>query len=163
MTAAFEIQGPSRQCAASGRELKPGDRIFSVLAEDAGKFVRIDYAADAWTGPPAGAIAYWSGRIPASDRPKKPTFNDALLVDCFNHLQGAIEPERVNFRYVVTLLLMRRKRLKFEDSQRRPDGTTVLIVRDAKSGATWEVADPKLNEAEITRVQDEVFRLLGWE
>ena len=163
MMAAFELQGPTRQCAASGRELKPGDRIYGVLAEEGGKFIRKDYAAEAWSGPPPGAIAYWVGRIPASTRPKKPTFNDDLLLDCFHHLQHAVEPGQVHFRYVVTLLLMRRKRLKFEDSQRRPDGSTILIVREVKTGATWEVADPKLGNDEIQRVQEEIFRLLGWE
>lgn len=159
----FEIQGPSRRCAATGRELQAGDRFFGALLDSDGKFVRMDYAADAWKGPPTGAIAFWSGRIPASDRPRKPIFNDELLVDCFAHLAGSPDPTRVNFRYVVALLLMRRKRLKFEDARRNADGSHVLILRDAKSGARHEVPDPKLSEAEITAVQDEVFRVLGWD
>lgn len=163
MATNYEIQGPSRVCAISGRELKPGDRYFGVLADEDGKFVRKDFAADAWQGPPESIVAYWAGRIPASDRPKKPTFNDDLLADCFTHLHGAVEPDRIKFRYVVALLLMRRKRLKFEDTRREADGTNVLVVRDAKSGARHDVADPRLDEAEITAVQDEVFRVLGWE
>ena len=35
----YDIQGPARVCAATGRELKPGDRFFAVLSEDAGKVV----------------------------------------------------------------------------------------------------------------------------
>ena len=159
----FDIQGPARVCAVSGRELKPGDRYFAALADEDGKFVRRDYAADAWAGPPAGAVAYWAGRVPASDAARKPTFNDGLLADCFQHLAGAAEPDRVNFRYVVALLLMRRKRLKFEDVRRAPDGAHVLVVRDARTGARHEVADPRLGEDEIAAVQVEVFRVLGWE
>ncbi|OWK43249.1 hypothetical protein [Fimbriiglobus ruber] len=163
MISEFNIQGPTRLCAASGRELLPGDRFYAVLTDEDGKFVRRDFAADAWAGPPAGAVAFWVGRVPASNRPRKPTFNDELLIDCFNHLAGTTDPDRLNFRYVVALLLMRRKRLKFEDAQTVPGGTPVLVVRDARTGARHEVADPRLSEAEIVAVQDEVFKVLGWE
>ena len=47
----YQIQGPARQCAATGRELRPGERFYSVLLDEAGQFVRKDYAADAWPGP----------------------------------------------------------------------------------------------------------------
>ena len=163
MRTEFDIQGPTRLCTATGRELKAGERYFAALVDDAGKFVRKDFAAEAWPGPPANTVAFWTGRVPASDKPRKPTFNDDLLLDCFNHLVGSVEPGRVNFRYVVALLLMRRKRLKFEDVRRADDGAHVLVVRDAKSGARHEITDPRLGEVEIEAVQAEVFQVLGWD
>lgn len=159
----MDFPHPTRICAATGRELKPGERIHGVLFDDAGKFVRKDFAADAWHGPLPGAVAHWAGRIPATRGPRKPIFHDGLLLDCFDHLQGATEPHRLEFRYVVALLLMRRKKLKFEDAERNPDGTDVLILRDIRTGARCEVADPKLTDDRITAVQQEVFQVLGWE
>ena len=162
MATEFDIQGPTRICAATGRELRPGERFYAALSDEGGKFVRRDFAADAWAGPPAGAVAYWAGRIPSADAPRKPTFNDGLLLDCFDHLAGAADPARVNFRFVVALLLMRRRRLKFEDARRAADGAAVLVVRDARTGSRYEVADPRLSEDEIAAVQSEVFKVLGW-
>jgi hypothetical protein len=158
----YQIQGPARLCAASGRELQPGERFHSVLLDEAGRFVRKDYAVDAWPGPPVDAIAHWCGRIPASGQPRRPMINDELLVDCFEHLGQATEPGQRNFRYVIALLLMRRKRFKFEDVRKR-DGDEWILLRDAKSGARHEVPDPRLTDDEMTAVQDEVFRVLGWE
>ena len=159
----FDIAAPTRRCAATGVPLNPGDKYYAVLTTaDDGKFVRTDFAADAWRGPPAGTIAFWAGRIPPADRPRKPTFNDEHLAGLFAQLAGAADPARVNLRYAVALLLMRRKRLKFEDLRRTPAGD-LMILRDAKSGTRHEVADPRLSEAEIAAVQDEVFRQLGWE
>jgi hypothetical protein len=158
----YQIQGPARQCAGSGRELNAGERFYSVLFEEAGQLVRRDYASDAWPGPPVGAIAFWSGRIPASGQPRRPTINDESLVDCFAHLGEAREPAQKNFRYVIALLLMRRKRFKFDDV-RKCDGQEYLLLRDARSGARHEVLDPRLGEAEAASVQEEVFRVLGWE
>ena len=80
-----------------------------------------------------------------------------------NHLRDATEPGQIRFRYVVVLLLMRRKRLKFEDTIRKADGTEALVVRDTRNGKKLEVLDPRLNETELEAVQAEVFQLLGWE
>ena len=159
----FEIQGPTRTCCETGRALAAGERFYAVLTEEAGRYARKDYAPEAWRGAPAGAIAYWGGRVPATDTPRKPTFNEELLVDWFHHLAGRAEPDRVNFRYVVALLLMRRKRLKFDDVTRAASGGSALCLRDAKSGTRYEIPDPRLTDDEAEAVQDEVFRVLGWE
>jgi hypothetical protein len=157
----FDIAAPARTCHVTGRELRPGDDMVSVLIDDAGKFVRNDYAAEAWTEPPANAVAWWRSRIPASTKPKKPTFNEDVLLDLFRHLSEAVDSPRVNFRYVVTLLLMRRKRLKFEDLK-KVNGQDVMIVRDARTGTRYETIDPRLTEDSIADVQNEVFAALGW-
>ena len=160
----YDIQGPARVCAASGRELKPGDRFFAVLAESEGKLVRTDFAAEAWPGPPAAAVAYWAGKVPAAGhKPRKAVVNDDLLLDCFDRLKDTADADGLNFRYVATLLLMRRKRFKFEDAARDADGRDVLIVRDARGGAIHHVTDPRLTDEQVAAVQAEVFRVLGWE
>jgi hypothetical protein len=164
----YDIQAPSRVCAATGRELKPGDRFFAVLTEESGKLVRTDYAADAWPGAPGDAVAYWVGKVPAAgQKPRKPVVNDDLLLDCFDRLKDTADADGLNFRYVAALLLMRRKRFKFEDATREPgpdgQGRDVLIVKDVRGGAIHHVADPRLTDDQIATVQTEVFRVLGWE
>lgn len=157
----YDIAAPGRICTATGRELKPGEPFVAVLLEEGEKFVRKDYAADAWPGAPAKYVAFWAGKIPPADRPRKPTFNDDLLLEWFQHLAGGGEASRQNIRYVVALLLMRRKRLKFEDVKRQ-NGADVLILRDARTGTRHDIPDPRLTDAEIVAVQDEVFQALGW-
>jgi hypothetical protein len=160
----YDIQGPARTCAATGRELKPGDRFFAVLREADGKLVRTDTAAEAWTGPPDGAVAYWAGKVPAAtDKPRKPVVNDEVLLDAFDRLAATADPDGLNFRYVAALLLMRRKRFKFEDVFRDPAGHDVMLVRDARGGAVHQVVDPHLSDEQVAAVQAEVFRVLGWQ
>ncbi|HEY8505864.1 MAG TPA: hypothetical protein VIL46_14865, partial [Gemmataceae bacterium] len=158
----YQIQGPTRRCSASGRELQPGEKFYSVLHDEGGRLVRRDYAAEAWPGPPEGAVAYWMGRIPASGQPPRPTFNDELLWDCFEHLAGSADPKQLNFRYVLALLLMRRKRLKFEDLKRTKEGDFLVLVAP-KGGGRFEVLDPHLSDEAIEEVQREVVQALGWE
>jgi hypothetical protein len=158
----YEIQGPTRICAASGRELKPGDRFHAVLTERDGKFVRTDFAAEAWPGAPAEAVAHWSGRVPADDKPRKPVINDEVLLGCFERLKDAADTDGLNFRYVAALLLMRRKRFRFEDVARDEAGRDVMFLKDAKGGTVHQVVDPRLTDDQIALVQAEVFRVLGW-
>jgi len=158
----YEIQGPTRVCAATGRELKPGDRFHAVLTERAGKFVRTDFAAEAWPGAPLEAVAHWSGRVPADDKPRKPVINDEVLLGCFERLQDATDTDGLNFRYVAALLLMRRKRFRFEDVARDDAGRDVMVLKDVKSGTVHPVLDPRLTDDQIALVQAEVFRVLGW-
>jgi hypothetical protein len=159
----YEISGPARVCAATGRELKPGDRYHSVLTEVNGKLVRTDYVAEAWTGPPEGAIAHWCGRVRPAEKPRKPVINDELLLGCFDRLKDSADPDGRNFRYVTALLLMRRKRFRFEDVARDPNGQDLLVLRDVKSGTVHSVPDPRLTDDQIAAVQAEVFRVLGWD
>src|SRR5262249_40439068 len=112
----YQIQPNTRRCAESGREMKPGESYYSVLLDESGKFVRRDYSVEAWKGPPAGAFSFWQGRISTSATPKRPAIDDDLLLDCFLRLEGQTEARYVNFRYVVALLLLRRRRFKLEEA-----------------------------------------------
>jgi hypothetical protein len=158
----YQIQPNTRRCFLTGRELKPGEKYFSVLLDEAGQFVRHDYSADVWQGPPDGAFSFWAGKVPASDGSKRPRIDDEMLLECFSRLEGQDDPSRVNFRYVVSLLLMRRKRLKFAAAWTEDD-REVLQLRDARTGAEHEVVNPGLTDEEMASVQEEVLKVLGWE
>ena len=158
----YQIQPNTRRCVVSGRELKPGERYYSVLLDEAGKFVRRDYAAEAWQGPPADAFSFWAGRVPAAGARKRPPIDDDMLLDCFQRLEGRTDAAGENFRYVLALLLMRRKRFKFEEA-RNDGGREVLVLHCGRTGARHEVADPRLADEEMAAVQDDVFQALGWE
>jgi hypothetical protein len=162
MTASFPIQTHTRICASTGRSLEPGEKYFSALFDEAGQFVRKDYAADAWPGSPENAIAFWAGRVPELNQKRRLTFDDELLMECFARLADDIDPDRIRFRYVLALLLLRRKRLKFEDVRR--DGEQEFMqLKCPKTASAFEVRDPRMSEADMETVQDEVFKLLGWE
>lgn len=164
MKTEYALEPLSRVCSTTGTPIGPGERFYAVLVEQAGQWVRKDYSAAGWPGAaPPEAVASWTGKAPTSTAYRKPSFDDDLLVNCFRQLEDTADPQRLKFRYVVALLLMRRRRLKFEDIVRADDGQLWLIVRDAQNGARGQVLDPRLTEAEIEQLQDEVFQVLGWQ
>jgi hypothetical protein len=157
----YQIQTNTRRCAVTGRELQPGDRYFSVLFDENGALVRRDYAAEAWTGAPQGAYSYWSGRIAQESAARKPPIDDDMLFECLSRMAGETEPAKIKFRYVIALLLMRRKRLKFAEAHREGE-QEVLVLQSPQRGERFSVIDPQLSDEEMTTVQDEVFEVLGW-
>ena len=157
----YQIQPSTRRCSVTGRELKAAERYYSVLVDEGGTLVRRDYSREAWQGPPAGAFGFWQGKV-AGPAARRPPVDDELLLDCFGRLEGESEPGRVRFRYVLALLLMRRRRLKFEEARR--EGTQeVLQLRCTRTGARHQVVNPALSDEELEEAQDDVFRALGWE
>jgi hypothetical protein len=158
----YQIEANTRRCALTGRELQPGEKFYSVLLDEGGKFLRRDYGFEAWQGPPAGAFSFWTGRIPVGDEDRRPPIDDDMLVDCFQRLEGETDPGRVRFRYVIALLLMRRKRFKFEEA-RNEENQEVLYLRCTRTRNVCLVINPRLSEDEMAAVQEEVFKVLGWQ
>jgi|RhiMetdeSRZDD1v2_1073273.scaffolds.fasta_scaffold283959_2 hypothetical protein len=157
----YQIQPHTRRCVTTGRDLQPGERYYTALLEEGDRFVRQDFSSQAWQGPPAGAFSFWSGRVPQTDETVKPRFDDDALEECFQQLEGQGEPGRVNFRYVVALLLIRRKRFRFEQTI-DADGGEKLELSNIKTGAKHLVLNPQLTDEQMAEVQSEVFRVLGW-
>src|SRR4051812_32125837 len=88
----YQIQPNTRRCALSGRELRPGERYYAALIEEGAQFLRRDYSQEAWRGPPEGAFSFWAGRVPPAQAARKPRFDDDLLEECFQRLEGQTDP-----------------------------------------------------------------------
>lgn len=157
----YQIQPNTRRCSISGRQLLPGEKFFAVLVEEGDGFVRHDYSSESWQGPPANAFSFWAGHVPPPEESNRPKFDDEMLMDCFQRLEGEAEPRKVSFRYVVALLLMRRRRLKV-DSSSKDAAPDTLCLRCTRTGTAYQVTDPKLSEEELEKVQEDVFQVLGW-
>jgi hypothetical protein len=154
----YDIAGSSKRCARSGNALQPGERYMAVLFERDGQLVRQDIGLSAWTTAPEDAFAWWQTRVPA-DGPKPAVIDDGLVYDCFLRLEGETEPQKANFRYVLALWLLRKRKFKFEEVQ-RDNGQDWLLLKESKTRKMHRVLDPHLNEEAISQVQEEVEAML---
>lgn len=163
----YQIQPNTKRCVVTGRELQPGEKFYSALCDDGSKLIRQDYSAEAWQGIPKEAFSFWSGRVPQPQTRRRLIIDDDLLLDCFHRLEGQVEANgpdaaKLNFRYVLALLLMRRRRLKFDEVRQEGD-QEILCLRCARKGTQYQVIHPSLTEEEMVAVQEDVFQVLGWE
>jgi hypothetical protein len=114
---------------------------------------------ECWQTPPAEAFAWWQCKVPTGNAHHRLIIDDGLVYDCFLRLDGQDEPQKVNFRYVLALWLLRKRRLKFEEVQKHA-GQDWLVLREPKVKKMHRVLDPHLNEEAIAQAQQEVELML---
>ena len=62
---------------------------------------------------------------------------------------------------MVALLLMRRRRFKFENAT-MAQGVETINLRCLRTREQHQVINPRLSDDEMAQVQEEVFHVLGW-
>ena len=154
----FEVQRCTRRCAETDRALKPGETICSVLVAEGAEVVRYDYCEASWQGPPDGALGWWRSRIPPVDTKRIRWAPNDVMLELFD--QWSEEPDRQDMRYVLTLLLVRRRVMRIEESLDDPGDRSVLTVYCPRREVTYEVSCCEPTEARVAEIQAELGRLL---
>jgi hypothetical protein len=153
----YEIAPCTRRCAVSGRALTPSESYYSALFMDGGTTVRRDYAAEAWPTSPPEAVAWWQTRATcAAGSQGRLAPNDALL-DLFTAL--ADEPAEAEFRYVLGLLLLRRRLLKLERTTQDVRGD-VLVLECPQRQEQFELVAAAPSTERVTELERRLGELL---
>ncbi len=194
---AYEVQRQSGYCLATGRSLEPGEACYSALLDipaeerepsDAVGMKRVDVSTDAWNKGyrPPGLFSFWKTTVPDRAAKKKLFVDDAVLLNLLRRLEDTQEPQRLNFRYVVALILMRKKLIRLDRTelvtvtpphadaeQSEASGNTLeywhftpkLDVTKGHFGKwddanTLRVLDPKLDEDGMRQVTEQLGEIL---
>ena len=159
-------------CAASGRPLEPGQIHIAALIEHTGESAlqRVLYSLEAWERGvelPEGAelFGFWKRRAPEKDEDRgRGVLSDDELMDLFEQLEGTDRESQIVFRYLLALMLMRKKRLEIQ--RMRPaegDAPPVLIMRRRGAGEDadpFEVVDPGMDDDDVAKGIEEIGRVL---
>jgi hypothetical protein len=152
----FNIRPAAKSCAASGRVFYPGDVCWSVLVEEGGRLQRQDFSVDSWQGPPSGAIGHWRFIIPENTESTRLTLDADSLFDYFVQLNDSPNIVQRQYRYVLSLLLMRKRRLILEEVVEIDDVPTMRMVGSAGEGP-FDVPEEELTEEQIAKLQEQLF------
>lgn len=157
----YRIEKSQAVCVKTGSPLEEGATYYAVLFEDGELFRREDYSVGAWEGPPECAFCWFKTRIPIKDKePARRVFvDDDVLIAFFKRLADETELARQQFRFVLALILMRKRILKYEETKVE-DGTEYWMMRLAKERSLHAVINPKLQDDEIERVSGQLGAIL---
>ncbi|MEM1165752.1 MAG: hypothetical protein AAGI30_05610 [Planctomycetota bacterium] len=164
---AFELGRRTGVCAVSGRELEPGDEIVSFLVEPEGdeRVARVDVLRTEWDGTPVpGAMARWQCVVPERAPSRGPVIDAASLTDLFEQLTTNDEdesPERAGLRYVLALLLVRRRVLEVVGAAGR--GVLLVRPRSEPESEPVPVHEPELDTDLLGSIQTTLTDVLGLE
>ena len=154
----FEIQRCSRRCAATDRELSPGEVFYSVLITEGADVVRYNYSQEAWQGPPEGAIGWWKSTLPEPSSKRVHWAPNDVLLDYFQQLQT--QDQQADTCYILTLLLIRRRIFRLEESEVDQAGREQLVVYCPRNEVEYRVPVDSPSPSRIEQIQEELARLL---
>ena len=152
----YNVKPMGRTCAATGQELAPGSLCHSVLVEKNGELLRFDFSEAGWGQPPHGTIAHWRCAAPEPVTAAKKSLDPQELMRQFEQLSEEANPAHEKFRYVLALLLIRRRRLKLEGTK-IIDDQEFLEVTGMRGEGPFLVRNQQLDEAEEQELQAALF------
>ncbi len=162
LSTSYQLGRHPRQCAATGTPLESGKPYVAVLQEqaDSDELVWLGYHPEAWDAqqPPPRTLAFWNAVIPESDAGPSQRIDHHSLLDLFDQLADADDDRALALRYILALLLMR-KRLLVHAGADAGDGERPPAILVRRKGAAAEdppeaVVDPQLTPevlADVTR------------
>ena len=152
----FNIRPAAKCCAKTGHPFRSGDVCWSILIEQNGVLVRQDFSSDAWEGPPPEAIGHWRCEIAESTETGRPKLDADSLFDYFLQLSDSPNMVQQQYRYVLALLLLRKRRLVLEEVVEFDDRPTMRLIGSGGEGP-FDVPEEELNEEQIERLQEQLF------
>jgi len=153
----FEVRSCSRLCAQTGKALQPGEVYFSVLEVEEAETIRRDYGAESWQGPPKGSLGWWRSRVPVKDEKPKLAPTDVML-NLFTAL--ADKPSDLQFRYLLGLLLIRRRVLRREEASCNDEGQEILILFAPRRDQRYELVVNEPDPRQAEEIQQRMIDLL---
>lgn len=154
----YQVDRCTRHCATSGRMLAEGEEFFSLLRREGAELKRYDYAVENWSEPPADAVAWWKSRMPSRETKKGQLAPSDVLLQVFTELENVTEKR--DMRYVLALLLVRRRVLRLEETQADPSGQELLTLYCPRDESTHQVAVVVPDDARADEIQNELVKLL---
>jgi hypothetical protein len=162
----YDVSRPHGICQVSGKTIEPGEKFMAALRETpAGEtgpaFERVDISLSHWEQfDRKNVIAFWQTVMPRHEQKKKVFVDDAVLCDLFDRLGSATEPNKLSFRFVLGLILMRKRLLVYENT-RHEEGRDIWCVRPKGRDEKLDLVDPKLDEQQMMDVSKQLGEILN--
>ena len=135
--AAWSFHRRRGRCTACERDFADNEAHYSLLLFEGGELARRDLCRSCWKARDTGEMAvlfWWRTRHEVAAR-KGLALNLDAIEGLFLGLEGRPEQRLRELRYVLCLLLLRKRRLKLERIERSPQGEAMLVRRPRRNEA----------------------------
>ena len=162
MLSEWEIKTRGRQCARTQEAFDDGATIFTLLFRDRGGFRREDISERAWLQikDSVEPFSFWKSKFQVPPPPAPDPMPKESVEELLRRLLQEDLPEHVNARYVLAIMLERKKTLKQVDTRESTE-ERILIYEHAKTGEVFIIVDPRLRLDQLDLVQQEVSLLMA--
>jgi len=164
MAKEYNIAKAAGRCTACGKQLEPGESFTATLRETPDELVREDYCLSCWethsrqSSPDVFGV--WRSQMPQPNRKKRLFVDDELLINLFERLEGADAASKINLRFVLALVLMRKKLLIYDGTESTTQDRDVWKVHVRGDRTTYRLIDPHMDEEKIAEVSAQLDQIL---
>jgi hypothetical protein len=158
----WEVDKPLGQCYGTGRKIDYGEEYFGALVETEQGLQRRDFCADYWEGQKPEVFCHWKSKLPQPGQKKQIFIDDQMLMAFFERLAKETEQEKIDFRFVLALILMRKRILKYDATRSEGDREIwrLRIVGEKSADRRIEVINPHLDEEQIEQLSSQIGEIL---
>lgn len=163
MAGNWEIGKSQHACAVSGRVFAEGEEFFSALREDGESFARLDYSPECWQELDKSAFfSFWRTKLQKGDGKRK----NRLVIDVeafytfFRSLENEQQEARRLFRYLIALILVRKRVLRLDEIEKSPEGEA-LILHDTRQKQECRVPVCAANPEALVAAQEELNQIFA--
>jgi hypothetical protein len=154
----YDIQRCTRKCAATDRELNVGEICYSALVAEGAAVVRRDYSAESWHAPPENTIGWWKTTIIDPHAGRMHWAPNDVMLHYFERLLE--DPAADDARYVLALLLVRRRVLRVEGHEQDSAGREIVVLYCSRNEAQYRVAEVMPTAERAGAIQHQLAELL---
>ena len=150
----WKIDKRKARCGSCDRDFESREEHYSAIVQNPEGFQRRDFCIRCWDGKSDEPFSYW--RTESPEKQERRLENVQAMIDFFCRLtSGPLEDgTRRKVTYLVSLLLLRRRRLKLI---RTASGKVEL--EKAWDGETITIPDPVIAEEELEGLKQEMEQL----
>jgi hypothetical protein len=146
-------------CAGCQHGFEVGEMLLAHLYATPEGYVRRDYCCRCQPPETPSPVGVWRTRRPEPNARKAATFDPEAIYSFFERLEDARDRPQIQLRFVLALLLWRKKVLKLDRTVTTGDGE-VWRFTAAGAGTLHHVLRPELDEPELERLSGQLEQLL---
>lgn len=156
----WQVGKSTHQCARSGRLLVVGETYYSALVEEGEGFARLDLSQESWPEEDRAVFfSYWKTKVQApEDVQKKLVIDVEAFYTFFLNLMEVEDGSKALFRYLVALILVRKRILRLDEIAKSPEGDQ-LIIYDRRTEKVLAIDCPEVTEDRLEEAQEQLNQI----
>lgn len=160
----WSIKSRAHVCSVTERHFEDGESFCTAIFPDpeSSGYLRKDFSSDAWeqrTEDELTPFSFWQSVYRAPVKEEEVEVTEESPEDLLRRLIEEDEEHTENVRYILAVMLERKKQLVEVDNQ--PTATGIIrIYEQRKTGDVFIVKDPNIPLSEVESVQDEITIML---
>lgn len=157
----WDIQPRASACTVCAKAFADKQTYHTLLDQATESYSRRDLCADCYAGATRNTvISQWQGKYRVPPPPAPEAIQKDTAETLLRKLVESSDPTQSGPRYILAVMLERKRILKHRDTIRDEQGNELLVYEHAQSGESFTLPDPHLRLDQLEEVQRQVAELL---